>query len=200
MRARIDANIHGTWTSYKRCKCEICREVPRRYNLIHNRAVRKTSKCLDCGISIMNVSVRCKPCAGKFRSITGAASRGGYRSWENRVVDNPNPDRIWKLFKVEYRIANNLRSRLNQAIRNNAKAGSAVSDLGCTIPELKAYLESKFQDGMTWDNWSRKGWHIDHIKPLSKFDLNNLVQFKEAVHYINLQPLWAFDNVSKGAK
>jgi hypothetical protein len=53
---------------------------------------------------------------------------------------------------------------------------------------------------MTWDNWSLDGWHIDHIKPLNKFDLSDRSQFLEAVHYTNLQPLWAVDNLSKGDK
>ena len=86
------------------------------------------------------------------------------------------------------------------ALKGNYKNGSAVKDLGCSIDELKTYLESKFQLGMTWDNWSKDGWHIDHIKPLSSFDLTDKKQLLEACHYTNLQPLWATDNLSKGDK
>lgn len=99
-----------------------------------------------------------------------------------------------------YRLRETLRSRLNQAIIKETKSGSAVLDLGCTIHELKQYLESKFQPGMTWDNWSKTGWHIDHIRPLASFDLTDPEQFKQACHYTNLQPLWAKDNLSKGDK
>jgi hypothetical protein len=98
---------------------------------------------------------------------------------------------------LNQRVANNLRNRLNRAIKCNYKSGSAVGDLGCSIDQLKAYLESKFQPGMTWDNYGRTGWHIDHIKPLSSFDLTNRDQFVLACHYTNLQPLWAKDNMSK---
>ena len=73
-----------------------------------------------------------------------------------------------------------------------------MSDLGCTIPELKQYLESKFQEGMTWENWGVHGWHIDHIIPLSSFDLADRDQLLTAFHYTNLQPLWAQANWSKG--
>jgi hypothetical protein len=52
---------------------------------------------------------------------------------------------------------------------------------------------------MSWSNWSLKGWHIDHIKALSKFDLTNREQLLEACHYTNLQPLWAAENMSKGS-
>jgi len=98
------------------------------------------------------------------------------------------------------RLRVDLRCRINIAIRGNFKSGSAVKDLGCSIEELKTYLESKFQSNMTWDNWSRTGWHIDHIRPLSSFDLSDPVQVKLACHYTNLQPLWAKDNLKKGAK
>jgi len=98
---------------------------------------------------------------------------------------------------LDFKLANYLRSRLNKALHNNQKAGSAVDDLDCTIEELKKYLESKFEPGMTWDNWSVHGWHIDHIKPLSKFDLTDPEQFKIACRYTNLQPLWAKDNLVK---
>lgn len=96
-----------------------------------------------------------------------------------------------------YRLSRQLRKRLDSALCTNAKNGSHVSDLGCTIKELKKHIESKFQPGMTWDNWSRDGWHIDHVKPLSKFDLTDSEQLKEACHYTNLQPLWAIDNLKK---
>lgn len=101
---------------------------------------------------------------------------------------------------IQFKLARTLRRRLYFAIKNNLKSGSAVKDLGCTINELKIYLESKFLEGMTWKNYGLHGWHIDHIKPLSLFDLTKREQFLQAIHYTNLQPLWAKDNLSKGNK
>lgn len=101
---------------------------------------------------------------------------------------------------VCFRLARNLRCRLNSAIKNNQKAGSAIKDLGCSIEELKAYIESKWDIGMNWDNNSHTGWHVDHIKPLCKFLLTDEKQLKEACHYTNLQPLWYNENMSKGGK
>lgn len=80
------------------------------------------------------------------------------------------------------------------------KSGSPVRDLGCSLEELKTHLEQQFQLGMTWENWSRTGWHIDHIQPLSSFDLTDREQFLKAAHYTNLQPLWAKDNLVKHNK
>lgn len=100
-------------------------------------------------------------------------------------------------FDLQFRIAGNLRNRLRQALNNDAKVGSAVKNLGCTVAQLKVYLESKFQPGMTWDNWSVTGWHIDHIVPLSSFDLTKASEIQKACHYSNLSPLWSIDNIRK---
>jgi hypothetical protein len=51
---------------------------------------------------------------------------------------------------------------------------------------------------MTWDNYGRGGWHIDHIIPSSSaIDIESLIKLQ---HYTNLQPLWAIDNMKKGSK
>jgi hypothetical protein len=100
---------------------------------------------------------------------------------------------------INFRLKESLRARLRRAIHGGWKSGSAVRDLGCTIDELKAHLESQFEPGMSWDNWAFDGWHIDHIVPLASFDLTDRAQFKKACHYTNLQPLWAEENMKKGA-
>lgn len=86
------------------------------------------------------------------------------------------------------------------AVKNNQKTGSAVRDLGCSIPELKLYFEKQFTEGMTWDNHGQFGWHIDHQKALANFNLEDREQFLQACHYTNLQPMWAVENMRKSAK
>lgn len=100
---------------------------------------------------------------------------------------------------TNFKLVKCLRHRLYDALRGNFKSGSAVRDLGCTVEFLKHYLESKFQPGMTWENYGSY-WHIDHIKPLSKFDLTDRNQLLEACHYTNLQPLEAMENIRKSNK
>jgi hypothetical protein len=99
---------------------------------------------------------------------------------------------------INFKLSNSLRSRLWHALKDNQKTGSAVKDLGCSIGEFKLYLESKFQPGMTWSNYSYRGWHIDHIVPISKFNLSSREELLKACHYTNLQPLWMQDNLKKG--
>lgn len=99
---------------------------------------------------------------------------------------------------TQHRIAHNLRNRLRDAILGKYKTGSAVADLGCSIEEFMQHLENHFQAGMTWDNYGPY-WHIDHIRPLCSFDLEDRDQFLQAAHWSNQQPLTAAENLSKGA-
>jgi hypothetical protein len=96
---------------------------------------------------------------------------------------------------INYRLSRNLRIRINKVLRKNKKQGSAIKDLGCTIAELKTHLELRFIDGMSWSNYGK--WEVDHIKPLSKFDLTKREEFLIACHYTNLQPIWREDNIKK---
>lgn len=72
--------------------------------------------------------------------------------------------------------------------------------VGCTPKELKEYIEKKFLPGMSWDNYQLNTWNIDHIKPLSLAkNIDDIIRLK-LMHYTNLQPLWALDNLKKSNK
>jgi hypothetical protein len=88
-------------------------------------------------------------------------------------------------------------SRLGQRAR---KRGRVEPLLGCSLTDFKKHIESKFLSGMTWQNHGHSTWHVDHIKPLSAFNLTDVEERRAATHYLNLQPMWAADNMSKGAK
>ncbi len=98
----------------------------------------------------------------------------------------------------EFKLRKNLRERLRNAIKGTRKSKPTMLLVGCTIDELKAHLEKQFRDGMDWSNYGQ--WHIDHIKPCTAFDLLTPEAQLECFHYSNLQPLWASENMSKGAK
>jgi hypothetical protein len=105
----------------------------------------------------------------------------------------------------QYRLRRTLRSNLHRALGSNRKGGSAVRLLGCSVAQLRRHLEAQWVFGMTWDNFGRltdgrDTWQIDHIRPLSSFDLTDTEQLSEACHYTNLAPLWAIDNRRKANK
>ncbi len=78
------------------------------------------------------------------------------------------------------------------------KTSKTFEVLGCTPQFLKQYLEQKFLDGMSWNNYGYYGWHIDHIIPISH--AKNEDEIYKLCHYTNLQPLWAKDNLTKNNK
>jgi len=99
-----------------------------------------------------------------------------------------------------FKLTKSLRVRIKQSLKaqNAAKNHRTSELLGTTIAKAYAYLESLFQPGMSWDNHGE--WHIDHIIPCASFDLTKPAEQKKCFHYTNLQPLWAADNLSKGAR
>jgi hypothetical protein len=82
----------------------------------------------------------------------------------------------------------------------NKYAFSKKYHLPYTAVELAEHLEAQFKPGMNWENFS--SWHIDHIKPdsLFKYKSPKNKQFQASWSLGNLQPLWAEENLRKGAK
>lgn len=93
-----------------------------------------------------------------------------------------------------------LRSRMRYALKAGKakKAARLLQLVGCTAAELVSYIETLFQPGMTWGNKGQ--WHIDHIIPVSAFDLATAESQAAAFHYTNLRPIWASDNLRKSSR
>jgi hypothetical protein len=98
------------------------------------------------------------------------------------------------------KIAGACRVRVYAAIKRHStrKSSGTINLIGCSVEVLMCHLESQFVEGMSWENYGK--WHIDHIKPCASFDLTDPAQQRACFHFTNLQPLWAADNQSKGAK
>jgi hypothetical protein len=87
---------------------------------------------------------------------------------------------------------------MRNALLGRAKTEKTFELIGCSPTEFRSYIEKMFVDGMAWENYGK--WHVDHIIPISSFDLNILEERQKAFHYTNCQPLWAIDNLKKGVK
>ena len=97
---------------------------------------------------------------------------------------------------INHRLAGNLRSRYNTALNGQLKVGSFVDDIGCTIDEFRQHIENLWEFDMSWNNYGqgKEHWHIDHIKQLVRFNLEDRKQFLLAAHYTNCRPMWAEEN------
>jgi hypothetical protein len=88
-------------------------------------------------------------------------------------------------------LLNNCLSRMGRK-----KEGTTDKLLGYSALELKIYISTLFVEGMTWENHG--DWHIDHIYPVSRFDVGAHPSVVNALS--NLQPLWGEDNLKKSNK
>ncbi len=101
-------------------------------------------------------------------------------------------------YKLKENMSRRIRYELNTLLKGK-KTQRTFEYLGCSIEELKTYLESKFIENMSWDNYG-KAWHIDHIIPCNAWDFSNEFENKCCWNYRNLQPLNSTENQSKKDK
>lgn len=133
------------------------------------------------------------------------------REYRERNLDELNARRRPKAvatFHAKYRIDQNftLRHRVRAlvcvSLKKARKSHRMVEILGYDTEALRSHLESLFVDGMSWEQFMRGEIHIDHIIPISRFDITSdtCAAFKECWALSNLRPMWARENLSKGAK
>lgn len=105
--------------------------------------------------------------------------------------------KIRRVIDSKYRIKRNMSCVIWNVLRKN-KLGSWQTIVSYSVKQLMDHLESKFTNGMTWENYGRNGWEIDHIIPQSlfKFDSAEHPAFKACWALENLQPLWATTKIA----
>lgn len=102
--------------------------------------------------------------------------------------------------RPEVALCDRMRKMIHRALQHK-KGGRPWSALvGYSYAELQQHIERQFRGGMSWENMGE--WHIDHIIPLSSFSITspNDPELRRAWGLANLRPLWAKDNMSKGAR
>jgi hypothetical protein len=122
-----------------------------------------------------------------------------YRKQNRKILSKKELERMKtdENFRIRKLIRNIVYKAVNR-IAKNKKHFSSIEQVGCSVDFFRDYIKQKFKPGMTWDNYGK--WHIDHIIPCSSFDLTDPKQQKRCNHFSNLQPLWAYENLSKGNK
>ncbi len=117
-------------------------------------------------------------------------------SWRKRNPHKAAEYERKQLQNPKRRLAQNLRRRMREFFKTNKPSCSIL--IGCGWDQFVTHVSSLFTDGMSMSNYGK--WHLDHIRPLSLFDLKDPEQVKKAFHYTNIQPLWASDNIRKHNK
>lgn len=127
-------------------------------------------------------------------------SRRTHVAWK---AENPDYQKAYQNSRRRddpvFALAHRLRTRLRDAIQaaGSGKSAGTFELVGCTPQELKAHIEAQFVGEMGWHN--RDEWHLDHVRPLASYDLTDSEQQRQAMHFSNVAPVWAADNMAKGS-
>jgi len=136
-------------------------------------------------------SERCKSASSYPRAAAYARSEAG-RAVRRRIRLK------YEKTSASYLLRNRLKARIHKALkcvglRKNSKTADLI---GCDFDTFRAHIESQFKRGMRWDNLG-KVWHIDHIAPVSKFNLSDPADQRRAFHFSNMRPLRVLENLTK---
>jgi len=210
-----------------RYDCKNCKKERSRLDRLKNKKPKKekysypyrTIFCMECGVEHSgNFSHTVRFCSEECSQQS--IKRSNRQSSSKRTMNDEQKERskVTKLKsyhklkhsekkkeyqknysqRLEVRIKNALRARVKKSLKTSQKNTRTNEIVGCSIDELKTHIKNQFQQGMTWENWSQFGWHLDHIIPLSS--ANNEDEMYKLCHYTNLQPLWWQDNLQKRDK
>lgn len=130
-----------------------------------------------------------------------------YRAREKQRLRDRNKSEEFREYRRRYlknwyrdpenRAIHFMRSSLYRVISAEDKTGSTEKMFGYTREELRSHIERQFTSGMSWNNYGE--WHIDHITPVSKMVKDGCSDPAVINALPNLRPMWAAENMSKGA-
>lgn len=158
-----------------------------RARLRERRAERDTAKAVAKMDAAVLLDIRRAMNVGTWREY-GISEAEQYR---RRYAQN-----------LRFRASELIRSRIKKALRERPGTQSPTVEkvLGYTMDKFRSWFESRFREGMSWDAFFDGDIHIDHIRPLSMFDLANDDEMRKAWALSNIQPLWAWENREKGTR
>lgn len=118
----------------------------------------------------------------------------GKQPWQDPRLSDADKYRMRYNSDMEFNLKERIRRQFKKHLRGHGTS-SLMRELGYTTKDLKAHLNKQFTKGMSWDNYG--DWHIDHIIPVSSFQLNDINEIKTCWALPNLRPMWGTDNIRK---
>lgn len=195
-------------------RCRKCNVI-----FIHKNATgRKLPFCKKCGIKMSIKKTKtglCFKCYMKNHIPWNKGIKGlipwnkGISIFSSREEYVIHRNKKRKERRKKQNVQEKLADRMRTLIRNHIIRGSGARKgykseilLGCSFKFFREYIANLFCEGMSWDNYGNgKGkWNIDHIIPVSSFNLFCDIEQKKAFHFTNCRPMWAIDNIKKGNK
>ena len=162
---------------------------------------RIRSQCIECGGSQICEHKRernnCVECDGASICEHNKRRSNCIECGGSQICEHKRLRRMCQICNFNLCLINLQRQHIKRCFQYTClkKTKSSIKYLGCDINTFIRHMEKKLIDDMTWDNI-----HIDHIKPVSRFNLDLEEEFNKCCHYTNLQPLHAKDNLNKSNK
>ena len=130
-----------------------------------------------------------------------ATNKDSLKEYAKKNITKINKRRVQYL---KEKLSNDMKYKTNQRVNKRIRKLIKNKDIlpcpaiGYTLKQFRKHIESKFTKGMTWANYGRTGWHVDHIIPYCEFDFNNIndKSLKDYWALSNLQPLWSTTKVA----
>ena len=208
---RNEATEFEVYKGTRRKTCLICKA--NRFNAlcIHKR---RRATCKECGGSAFckhkRIKAQCKDCCGsqiceherrraECKECVGSqiCEHGHVRSrckecGGSAICEHERERSHCKVCSPHLVIIQLIRQQVRRCFNCSTleKINHSIEYLGCDVDTLKLHIQSKMTADMTWENI-----HYDHIKPVSRFDLDDEDEFLKCCHFTNLQPLLAYDNL-----
>jgi hypothetical protein len=154
--------------------------------------------CVVCGCGFKPNVSGAKYCSDNCRIIGRRVYMRSYDKLDRARTARRQYERNKRASNIQYVLRNRLRVNARRLFAGDLKAFRTEDILGCTFSDAKSHIESLFKDGMCWERFNEI--HLDHIRPLSEFDLTVHKERMVAGNIANIQPLWIKDNLQKGAK
>lgn len=193
--AKQTARIDGLRTACKECS----NKESKKWRADNKDVIKKYNKKWKA-----NNKERVNAALVRWRKKNPEKVKDSIKKWKKN-----NPEKVRELSKrndkkrrgsPKGKLCNRMSSGIRISLKYG-KSGNHWEDLvGYTVDELKVHLEKLFISGMTWGNMEK--WHIDHKVPISIFNYEKPehIDFKRCWALNNLQPMWATQNIIKGAK
>jgi hypothetical protein len=174
-----------------------------------------TKKCSSCNVDLaldqfgsykvkngtIKLRSECKACRVKREAHRNKAHPEKHNEYAKKwKQDNKDSVRAYENKRVkekrqtdeQFKLRTDLTSHLRHFITETRKT---IKHLNCNFQQFKTWFGYQFKPGMSWDD--KKTWEVDHVIPLSYFDLKDPEQYKIACHWTNTRPITSENNKLK---
>lgn len=177
-------------------QCKTCEKILNKTNFRHNRLT-----CIECeknyGREYRKSDIgkeKSNEWVENNREKMTALQSNWYQNNKSHIREKDNirlkTDFCYKFIKTQ-------RRRILLALKQ--KNMRTIEYLGCNAEEYLQWISSQLNDEFTLENHGLK-WHIDHVIPLSKFNLDDENEVLLSLNWRNTTPLSIKDNLTKNNK